>query len=332
MCAQQKKPGWFFNKTGIEKITDEAEVENKVTKLSEKIASKQSQEIAELKRVILEKEKELHQYQQSAAQKNQHLINENENYKQILLRWEEEQRQEVKQIQALETSLQRMNADGHQKEQVKAAEDLQMQLQQLEAERVHLLQMQDRLTEVHAEIKETRQQCQLVIHQQKDRELQRYKKIIELEKKIDELLLQLDAKDELWDQKEAIIREKEYQVSRLQQAGRRREAKTKVDITEWEKLLAEKRAENNQLKNEIQQAQQETAEVLDLARKQARKIVGSARSEAQQIEEISAAKAEKIYAQAEGISCEVIKTQPEIVKIFDELQDQVAQLKTLNSQ
>ena len=124
MVAQQKKSGWFFNKNIIDEINSvpEERVENEEqvqpvaqaqTQTQAKPApalkmvsdntipetpEKQAEEIKELKRLIFEKEQVLQKYKKEMSAQTQQLTKENENYRQSVLRMEEEKAQNRRQI------------------------------------------------------------------------------------------------------------------------------------------------------------------------------------------------------------------------------------------
>lgn len=333
MCAQQKRTGWFFNKGVVEKINDvpnekiEKEAEKKVAQLSEKIVSKQTKEIADLKQVIAEKEQEVQLIQQEAAQKSQQLKNENESYKQVLDRWEEEKVRDFDQIQELEAELDRIQTVELHAEQIKELNRLQTQLEEANVERIRLIELKKQLSAMESEIQETRQKYKDVILQQKNRELQRYNKINQLEKEIADLLNQLDKKDGRINQKEQIIMDQEYKLIQLQRAGKSDlEVAANEEISKLEGILTAKIEENEYLKQELLHAQQETAEVLDSVRKQARKILGIARSESRRIKESSEEEVKRIRDQAQKLAFEVDQSRKDILGFYDELRHRTNQL------
>lgn len=251
MCAQEKKSRWFSTRTIIDKINaipDEKITkgsEAKIAQLADKIASKQSEEITELKQILTEKEAALEQYPQEMAVKRQRLENENENYKQAIQRWDAEKAKNSEQMNTLEMEIKQIKEDTETLQKREELEQLRTKLVQARAENRKLQQAKQQLSDLEKESQTIQQKCQEAIAQQKNRELWRYNKINQLEKQVASLIADLDKKEEQIEQQELILWKKEQRIRELLLAQNSRPALVKEEtVTELRQHVASEKKMN----------------------------------------------------------------------------------------
>ncbi|MDU6524461.1 hypothetical protein ACFFH2_15090 [Enterococcus devriesei] len=338
MCAQEKKSRWFSNRTIMDKINaipDEKitrESEAKIAQLADKIASKQLEEITELKQILTEKEAALQQYPQEMTVKRQRLENENENYKQAIQRWEAEKAKNIEKMHTLEMEIKQIKEDTETLQKREELEQLRSKLVHARAETRKLQQAKQQLPALEKEIQMLQQKCQEAIAQQKNRELWRYNKINQLEKQVASLIADLDKKEEQIEQQELILWKKEQRIRELMHEQSSRQALVKeAAVTELRQHVTSEKKENERLKQEALQSQKEVADVLSSTRKQADRMIGKARYDSQRIRQSSEKEAQQIHTRAREISVEITQTRKEITGVYDDLQSRIDQLKQLNN-
>lgn len=338
MCAQEKKSRWFSNRTIMDKINaipDEKitrEYEAKIAQLADKIASKQLEEITELKQILTEKEAALQQYPQEMTVKRQRLENENENYKQAIQRWEAEKAKNIEKMHTLEMEIKQIKEDTETLQKREELEQLRSKLVHARAETRKLQQAKQQLPALEKEIQMLQQKCQEAIAQQKNRELWRYNKINQLEKQVASLIADLDKKEEQIEQQELILWKKEQRIRELMHEQSSRQALVKeAAVTELRQHVTSEKKENERLKQEALQSQKEVADVLSSTRKQADRMIGKARYDSQRIRQSSEKEAQQIHTRAREISVEITQTRKEITGVYDDLQSRIDQLKQLNN-
>ncbi|MGM0168124.1 hypothetical protein IGI39_003136 [Enterococcus sp. AZ135] len=354
MVAQQKKSGWFFNKNIIDEINSvpEEKVENEAqvsapkqpttpapapTQAQQKPApalkmvsdntviespEKQAEEIKELKRLIFEKEQILQKYKKEMSAQTQQLTKENENYRQSVLRMGEEKAQNRRQIQDLEAEVQRARQEVQRLKETQELDNLKQQLEQVQKENEKLKDSVTHLATVEQELEEIHAEHQALVAQQKDEEIQRLEKIHQLEGQINELIVEINDKDEQYSQLDKVIVEKDQAMDRMieEQAAKEVQAKETAELRE---KVATLRAENEQLKLEVTSTQQEIGEVLISARKQANRMVEKSKMDAHRIIEEAKRELALINEQAKEISDEVIESRQSVLSLYEEMQTRV---------
>ena len=346
MVAQQKKSGWFFNKNIIDEINSvpEERVENEeqtppaaqaqtqakpapaLKMVSDntipETPEKQAEEIKELKRLIFEKEQVLQKYKKEMSAQTQQLTKENDNYRQSVLRMGEEKAQNRRQIQDLEAEVQRARQEVQRLKETQELDQLRQQLEQALAENEKLKDSVAHLATVEQELEEIHEEHQALVAQQKDEEIQRLEKIHQLEGQIDELIAEINEKDEEYSQLDKVIVEKDQAMDQMAEEQEAKELQEK-ELLDLREKVAELRAENEQLKKEAVSAQQEIGEVLISARKQANRMVEKSKMEAYRIIEEAKKELAMINEQAKEISEEVNESRQSVASMYEELQTRV---------
>ncbi|MBO0452902.1 hypothetical protein [Candidatus Enterococcus murrayae] len=352
MVAQQKKSGWFFNKNIIDEINSvpEEKVENEAPAPTQNQATppapaqaqpksapalkmvsdntvpespeKQAEEIKELKRLIFEKEQVLQKYKKEMSAQTQQLTKENENYRQSVLRMGEEKAQNRRQIQDLEAEVQRARQEVQRLKETQELDNLKQQLEQVQEENKKLKDSVEHLATVEQELEEIHEEHHALVAQQKDEEIQRLEKIHQLEGQINDLISEINEKDEQYSQLDKVIVEKDQVMDRMieEQAAKEVQAKETAELRE---KVAALKAENEQLKQEAVSTQQEIGEVLVSARKQANRMVEKSKMDAHRIIEEAKRELALINEQAKEISDEVVESRQSVLSLYEEMQTRV---------
>ena len=332
MSAQQKKSGWFFNKNIIDEINSVPEEivkdnEHNVTSLPEKLTSKQSGEIKELKRLIFEKEQVFQNYKKEMTTKNQQLAKENENYRQSILRMGEEKVQNGRQIQDLETEIRRLQREINRLEGNKEIQELEEKLSQAKNEVSSLRTSVDQLRHVESEVQETRQKYNELVMERNAEAGQRQEKIISLEKQLEALSQELSQSEEQIIQLDQLVNEKNQMIQQLLEEQEQQSLAIEGEVvSELQHQIMVIQKENDQLKQDAILSQQEIGEVLISARKQANRMVEKAKLDAQRIIQNSESELQTIHERAKEISYEVEESRQAILSIYEELKNRTDQL------
>lgn len=332
MSAQQKKSGWFFNKNIIDEINSVPEDmvkdnEQNVTALPEKLTTKQSGEIKELKRLIFEKEQVFQNYKKEMATKNQQLTKENENYRQSVLRMGEEKVQNGRQIQDLETEVRRLQREIHRLEENKEMRTLEENLTQAKKEIDSLRSSLDHLRSVEAEVQESKQKYNELLMERNAESGQRQEKISGLEKQLEALTAEMTKSEEQVLQLDQLVNEKNQLIEQLLQEQEQQNIAIEGEVvSELQHQLMVIQKENDQLKQDAILSQQEIGEVLISARKQANRMVEKAKLDAQRIIQNSESEMQTIHDRAKEISFEVEESRQAILGIYEELKSRTDQL------
>ena len=332
MSAQQKKSGWFFNKNIIDEINSVPEDmvkdnEQNVTSLPERLTTKQSWEIKELKRLIFEKEQVFQNYKKEMATKNQQLTKENENYRQSVLRMGEEKVQNGRQIQDLETEVRRLQREIHRLEENKEMRTLEENLTQAKKEIDSLRSSLDHLRSVEAEVQESKQKYNELLMERNAESGQRQEKISGLEKQLEALTAEMTKSEEQVLQLDQLVNEKNQLIEQLLQEQEQQNIAIEGEVvSELQHQLMVIQKENDQLKQDAILSQQEIGEVLISARKQANRMVEKAKLDAQRIIQNSESEMQTIHDRAKEISFEVEESRQAILGIYEELKSRTDQL------
>ncbi|MGX7125875.1 hypothetical protein [Enterococcus viikkiensis] len=338
MVAQQKKNGWFFNKNIIDEINavpkekvekeDSAKAAPTLKMVADNTVSdspdKQIEEIKELKRLIFEKEQVLQKYKKEMTVQNQQLTKENENYRQSVLRMGEEKAQNRRQIQDLETEIQRARQEIKRLKNSQELEELRQQLDETLDENKQLTASVEHLATVEQELEDIHEEHKALVSQQKDEEVQRLEKVKQLEEQIEDLLAEINEKEEHYSQLDQVILEKDQMIEQIVagQDGQANEDQLE-EVSELKEQLAYFEAENAELKQEAVATQLEIGEVLISARKQANRMVEKSKMDAHRI--IGEAKKELalINEQAREISEEISESRHSVMALYEEIQTRV---------
>ncbi|MEG0627940.1 MAG: hypothetical protein RR492_02665, partial [Enterococcus sp.] len=265
MVAQQKKNGWFFNKNIIDEINavpkekvekeDSAKAAPTLKMVADNTVSdspdKQIEEIKELKRLIFEKEQVLQKYKKEMTVQNQQLTKENENYRQSVLRMGEEKAQNRRQIQDLEAEIQRARQEIKRLKNSQELEELRQQLEETLDENKQLTASVEHLATVEQELEDIHEEHKALVSQQKDEEVQRLEKVKQLEEQIEDLLAEINEKEEHYSQLDQVILEKDQMIEQIVagQDGQANEEQLE-EVSELKEQLAYFEAENAELKQE----------------------------------------------------------------------------------
>ncbi|MFM2489694.1 hypothetical protein ABW365_18365 [Enterococcus avium] len=201
-------------------------------------------------------------------------------------------------------------------------DQLRQQLEQALAENEKLKDSVAHLATVEQELEEIHEEHQALVAQQKDEEIQRLEKIHQLEGQIDELIAEINEKDEEYSQLDKVIVEKDQAMDQMAEEQEAKELQEK-ELLDLREKVAELRAENEQLKQEAVSAQQEIGEVLISARKQANRMVEKSKMEAYRIIEEAKKELAMINEQAKEISEEVNESRQSVASMYEELQTRV---------
>lgn len=338
MVAQQKKNGWFFNKNIIDEINavpkekvekeDSAKAAPTLKMVADNTVSdspdKQVEEIKELKRLIFEKEQVLQKYKKEMTVQNQQLTKENENYRQSVLRMGEEKAQNRRQIHDLEAEIQRARQEIKRLKNSQELEELRQQLDEILDENKQLTASVEHLATVEQELEDIHEEHKALVSQQKDEEVQRLEKVKQLEEQIEDLLAEINEKEEHYSQLDQVILEKDQMIEQIVagQDGQANEDQLE-EVSELKEQLAYFEAENAELKQEAVATQLEIGEVLISARKQANRMVEKSKMDAHRI--IGEAKKELalINEQAREISEEISESRHSVMALYEEIQTRV---------
>jgi len=339
MSAQQKKNGgWFFNKNIIDEINSVPEEvigneeEGKVTQLPERQPSKEAEEIAELKRLIFEKEQSFMEYRKETALEKQRLVKENENFKQNILRNGEEKTQNRRQIQDLEAEARRNREEIKRLKNTEEFERIKTEMDQLREENLSLKTSLEQFRTLEGELQDAQQQYHELVVKQKGEESEHRDMIQQLEKQLEKETISLHDKEkeliqinQLIQEKDQAIQEKETVIQHLLEEQRDQSIEGEV-VSELQRQLVAIQKENEQLKLEASHSQQEIGEVLISARKQANRMIEKAKLDAKRILEQSEEEIQIIQDRAKEISFEVDESRQAILGIYDELKSRVDHL------
>ncbi|WP_137664673.1 hypothetical protein [Enterococcus hulanensis] len=328
MSAQQKRNGgWFFNKNILDEINSvpeeviRNEEEGKVTKLPERQPSKEAEEIAELKRLIFEKEQSFMEYKKETALERQRLVKENENFKQNILRNGEEKTQNRRQIQDLEAQARRNREEIKRLKNNEEFERIKTEMDQLREENLSLKTSLGQFRTLEAELQDVQQQYNELLVKQKGEESEHLNTIQQLEKQT----ISLHDKEKELIQINQLIQEKETVIQHLLEEQQDQSIEGEV-VSELQLQLMAIQKENEQLKNEASHSQQEIGEVLISARKQANRMIEKAKLDAKRILEQSEEEIKIFQDRAKEISFEVDESRQNVLIIYEELKKCVDRL------
>lgn len=328
MSAQQKRNGgWFFNKNILDEINSvpeeviRNEEEGKVTKLPERQPSKEAEEIAELKRLIFEKEQSFMEYKKETALERQRLVKENENFKQNILRNGEEKTQNRRQIQDLEAQARRNREEIKRLKNNEEFERIKTEMDQLREENLSLKTSLGQFRTLEVELQDVQQQYNELLVKQKGEESEHLNTIQQLEKQT----ISLHDKEKELIQINQLIQEKETVIQHLLEEQQDQSIEGEV-VSELQLQLMAIQKENEQLKNEASHSQQEIGEVLISARKQANRMIEKAKLDAKRILEQSEEEIKIFQDRAKEISFEVDESRQNVLIIYEELKKCVDRL------
>ncbi|MBO0458832.1 hypothetical protein JZO77_19025 [Enterococcus hulanensis] len=328
MSAQQKRNGgWFFNKNILDEINSvpeeviRNEEEGKVTKLPERQPSKEAEEIADLKRLIFEKEQSFMEYKKETALERQRLVKENENFKQNILRNGEEKTQNRRQIQDLEAQARRNREEIKRLKNNEEFERIKTEMDQLREENLSLKTSLGQFRTLEAELQDVQQQYNELLVKQKGEESEHLNTIQQLEKQT----ISLHDKEKELIQINQLIQEKETVIQHLLEEQQDQSIEGEV-VSELQLQLMAIQKENEQLKNEASHSQQEIGEILISARKQANRMIEKAKLDAKRILEQSEEEIKIFQDRAKEISFEVDESRQNVLIIYEELKKCVDRL------
>ncbi|MBO0413391.1 hypothetical protein JZO81_20235 [Enterococcus hulanensis] len=337
MNAQQKKNGWFFNKNIIDEINSVPEEEIMIEerpRTVEQPVKKETDETAELKRAISERDHQIEQIKRDTALEKQRLTKENEKYKQALLRTGEEKAENRRQIQDLETEVRRNRQEIQRLQDNKETGYLKEQLEQAEEEVTTLKASLEQHHSLEADLEEAKKQLHEFAVSQQDGERRYQEAIQQVEHQMDSLAADLTKKEELVAQLDQLIADKDQQILEKEELVQQliEDQKHQEAVIESEQIASlhhqidELKTENEQLKQEAIHSQHEIGEVLISARRQANRMVEKAKMDAQRIVKDSEAELQTIHDRAKEISCEVDESRQTIMSIYEEMKTRVDQL------
>lgn len=148
-----------------------------------------------------------------------------------------------------------------------------------------------------------------------------------LERQVTELMLAVQRSEK---EKQTLREEKEAIILKLQEVENAYEQQVKKNDTLLKQPLekiTELTEQNEQLKKDVQYAQQEIGEVLLTAKKQASRILEEAQMEADHLIRTANLELESISNKAHKISIEVEESKDTVTSLYMELQNKVRQLQ-----